>query len=379
MAREYGVTWNTNDSVLCLLGGCLIGCTAAIRMLLFGKITGSSGLLKQVIKLSTDINDDRISAFLFCLGLVITGIISNHFLYETFDDLQHLPFVSLVFAGLLVGSGTTIGNGCTSGHGICGIARFSWRSLIATCSFMVAGIVTAIVHDTQSYYPPFENNQDWNKIHIVFWTTLVVMAILLIIGKQLQNNTNANTNTIKYFRFISEYLLGMAFAFGLVIANMTKVSATISFLDLRYWNPALAFVMMSGIGCAAITFYYIGSSNMSPNRRTSKNATTASSNDKPWLYDTFTLPTSTDIDIPLILGSVMFGAGWGLMGACPAPAITNLGSSKSGLLPFIYICFVILGMTLATIIIDYKNSISSNNNKDNKVSGGGNAQVVSTL
>ena len=120
--------------------------------------------------------------------------------------------------------------------------------------------------------------------------------------------------------------------------------------------------MMSGIGVAAIVFYFIGVSNMSP--------TSKKEGGKPWLFDTFSLPASTDVDVPLVVGAVMFGCGWGLMGACPAPAITNLGSRASGALPFAYIAFVIVGMTIATLLLDYKAKISINSSsttKDSKV------------
>lgn len=104
------------------------------------------------------------------------------------------------------------------------------------------------------------------------------------------------------------------------ISNMTKLSATISFLDLNVWNPALMFVMGGSIVVSAPFFYYFKENSIAP-----------------LVLSSWSLPTLTIIDLNLLVGAAMFGTGWGLVGACPGPAIVNLlGNSVSGYYPIIY-------------------------------------------
>ncbi len=127
-----------------LAGGALIGLAAALLLLLNGRIAGISGIAGGVILPS---KGDFFWRALFVLGLVVGG-----FIYQWLgvgSGVDHIEAVvgrrELVVAGLLVGIGTTVGSGCTSGHGICGLARGSARSLVATLSFMLAGFTTVYI------------------------------------------------------------------------------------------------------------------------------------------------------------------------------------------------------------------------------------------
>lgn len=120
------------------LGGVLIGLSAAILILLNGRIAGISGILGNILTAEKDEKSWRI---LFLLGLILSPIV--------FSPLLPLPpikmdvgILQIAIAGLLVGFGSRMGSGCTSGHGVCGISRLSKRSIIATACFMTAGIIT---------------------------------------------------------------------------------------------------------------------------------------------------------------------------------------------------------------------------------------------
>lgn len=122
-----------------LIGGMLIGAAAVILYWFNGRIMGVSGITS---KLLTKPNKDFWWRFAFVFGLVSGG-----FIYQRWFPVSVVINASgwiLVVAGLLVGIGTVIGNGCTSGHGICGIARLSKRSIVATIVFMVTGILTVL-------------------------------------------------------------------------------------------------------------------------------------------------------------------------------------------------------------------------------------------
>jgi len=126
-----------------LFGGILIGLGASLFMLLNGRIAGISGMLKGLLPPSTVLDNSWRVAFV--IGLVSAGLA-----YQALVPTRSLPAentspIILVLGGLLVGFGTAMGSGCTSGHGVCGLSRFSLRSLIATVIFLSTGIVTVYV------------------------------------------------------------------------------------------------------------------------------------------------------------------------------------------------------------------------------------------
>lgn len=127
-----------------LLGGILIGLSAALLMLLNGRIAGISGIIGRAFPL--DQSNDLGWRLFFLTGLLL-GPLSVRLVDGNEADIRiDTPLPVLVIAGLLVGYGTNLGGGCTSGHGVCGLARLSPRSAAATLIFMVvAGITVYIV------------------------------------------------------------------------------------------------------------------------------------------------------------------------------------------------------------------------------------------
>lgn len=124
-------------------GGMLIGLAAVMLMLLNGRIAGISGITAGLLSLSPAV-PDRGWRLAFVAGLVAAPLGLAQVLGTPAMTVAAPPLV-LALAGALVGFGTVLGNGCTSGHGICGIARLSPRSLVATGVFMAAGIATVFV------------------------------------------------------------------------------------------------------------------------------------------------------------------------------------------------------------------------------------------
>lgn len=121
-----------------LLGGTLIGLGALLLMAGIGRIAGISGIVSQALFN----REDRKWRLAFLAGLLIGPVILGLFLSDLQYSTPDLNGTTLL-AGLLVGLGTAWGSGCTSGHGICGIGRFSLRSIIATLVFMVVGMLVA--------------------------------------------------------------------------------------------------------------------------------------------------------------------------------------------------------------------------------------------
>lgn len=127
--------------VSALLGGALIGVAATLLLLLNGRIAGVSGIAGGLLRPATG---DVIWRALFLLGLMIGA--GGYGLVDQVPIRIDASLPILVLGGLLVGFGTQLGRGCTSGHGVCGIARLSPRSIVATLVFMIsAGLTVYLV------------------------------------------------------------------------------------------------------------------------------------------------------------------------------------------------------------------------------------------
>ena len=125
-----------------LLGGVLIGLAAALMLLGIGRIAGVSGIAARATGLSGG-SLQRGAAWAFIVGLPLGALIVMGM--KGGLEASFASPVFLIIAGLLVGFGTRLGSGCTSGHGVCGMSRFSQRSIVATLTFMAAGIATVAV------------------------------------------------------------------------------------------------------------------------------------------------------------------------------------------------------------------------------------------
>lgn len=122
-----------------LIGGSLIGLSIVLLLWLNGRIAGISGIFHGIF---TPHRNDFLWRILFLIGLMIGSLTYSIFPQIQFVPREHYPIVLLVSAGFLVGIGTRLSGGCTSGHGICGIARMSPRSLVATTVFFVFGLLS---------------------------------------------------------------------------------------------------------------------------------------------------------------------------------------------------------------------------------------------
>jgi len=127
--------------VTATLGGILIGLAVVVFFLFNGRLVGISGIAANAL---TEKNN-RFDNILFLLGLVIGPILYSLFTKNEINITISNSFILLIFAGLLVGIGTRISGGCTSGHGISGCGRFSLRSIVATITFMIVGILTVLI------------------------------------------------------------------------------------------------------------------------------------------------------------------------------------------------------------------------------------------
>jgi len=128
-----------------LLGGLLIGAAASLLWLGVGRISGMTGVLSSLFMLTTREQWQRRGwALAFLAGLVLAYPVFWLLGGKIDIEMTSSPLL-WASAGLIVGFGTYLGNGCTSGHGVCGMGRFSVRSMIATVTFITSGILTVMI------------------------------------------------------------------------------------------------------------------------------------------------------------------------------------------------------------------------------------------
>ena len=121
-----------------LIGGLIIGVAVVLFFITTGRLAGISGIVSSTLEK----NENKFSNLLFIIGLVLGPLVFIFFSKNdvVFKMTSSIPLI--IVGGLLVGLGTKIGRGCTSGHGICGISRFSTRSILATIIFMILAMIT---------------------------------------------------------------------------------------------------------------------------------------------------------------------------------------------------------------------------------------------
>ena len=127
--------------VSALTGGLIIGLSVVLFFVLNGRSIGISGIASNFLTSK----NNRMDNFLFLVGLIIGPIFFKLITQDEINISISNSLLLLAIAGILVGIGTRIGGGCTSGHGISGIGRFSLRSIVATVTFMIVGILTVLI------------------------------------------------------------------------------------------------------------------------------------------------------------------------------------------------------------------------------------------
>lgn len=262
------VVASVTDYLSAFLGGLCIGGAAALNMVFMGRITGLSGQFNTVAKFG--LKEGFFWKYAFLVGLISAAVP----LYYTTNDgawnigdwtlrifdseqvaSQDLNYIGWILAGLLVGIGTKLGNGCTSGHGICGLPRLSLRSIVAVCTFMATGFLTA----TSRHYSGYLSNgtywgEDfkgtWKIISGIIAILLFLSCIALAIFRLIKGS-----NKIEKIEMFASWIFGLLLGTGLAISGMCRRTKVTGFLTIsENWDPSLAFVMGGGVMVTAVVF-----------------------------------------------------------------------------------------------------------------------------
>ncbi|KAG2349724.1 DUF395-domain-containing protein [Suillus weaverae] len=305
-----------------LLGGIGIALSVHSLLMLNGSVLGVSGFVHRSLR------GDKAampSAVGLVLGGIAVGIIGDVGTPEPHTASSLLP---MVFSGLLVGIGTRLAKGCASGHMICGLSRFSLRSLVATATFFASAVATThFAHDALGASGSLDwtlgDNQGRQFLGAILslgtlWFAYACLALLngtdnsskLVSGQFPCAGLVPNISQ-SILRHLASFLTSLAFAFSLRLGNMVDPHKVLAFLAIpssSAFDPTLGFVAGSALPLATLLYRYARA-------------------EEPKLGGKWNIPTSTEIDWRLILGSVIFGIGWGIGGVCPGPALVNFGRS----------------------------------------------------
>ena len=285
----------------------LLGLASTTLLLLNGDIMGASGIMSSIVNQPRRTWETQRWKLIF--GASFIGAANLYINFVDPNTLQdngsgrNMSTVGYLVTGFLIGFGTKLGNGCTSGHGICGLPRFSRRSLAAVCTFMCMGMATATLFSTKAVQS--RTMFLFADVPPTSTPNLVVAALFGVapVSAALVFTTRSN-------KTLGAAISGAFFAVGLALSKMVLPSKVLGFLDLSgfssgTYDPSLVLVMAAGLAISFLGYqcrqqYFVA---------------------KPLLADEYTIPCNTVIDLPLFLGASMFGIGWGIGGLCPGPAL----------------------------------------------------------
>jgi hypothetical protein len=303
-----------------VVGGLVIGSSATLFMYLAGKITGISGIAENVVRVSE--GDEWSVSYL--IGLGTAGLVYKIYMPEVFGEPTSLSLPAIVAAGVLTGFGTRLGGGCTSGHGLCGMSRASPRSFTAVMSFMVSGAITAYFTRSTAWKTVLNDNTGRmiTDSHLMLLAPTLAMLggsyLYVHSKKNIQAAAVSGKESFKksatWKQHIISYISGMLFGLGLGYSGMCDPERVLKFLDFTGvdgWDPTLAGVLGGGLLVTSIGFPMLHLNEVS----TCKNIKFGAH------------PDNMKIDWKLVIGSTLFGVGWGLAGACPGPALVSLGGA----------------------------------------------------
>jgi len=283
------------------------------------------------------VKGDR-EALISTLGYIAGGIVVG--LLEAWTGTSPTSFVlsadlgRIILGGLLVGFGSKLSHGCTSGHMISGLSRLSPRSLTATVSFFITGVITATF--LYGGKLPAIGETDWslgdNGIAFLALESvpLIVSALIYYLAPEPipadsklpipSNETtplskDASPRSNSSLRLLAASSAAYAFAIALRLSNLTDPLRVISFLLLpidKAFDPSLFFLAIGALPLS-IALYHFGLRDR-----------------KPRLGGEWGVPQSGKIDAKLVFGAAVFGVGWGITGICPGPGLVNLGRAFVG-------------------------------------------------
>ena len=303
-----------------VIGGLFVGAACGVYMLFSGRIAGCSGSLKAIL-----LGPRETTKIAFTGGLLAGGALMKVLLPSNFSA-PPAPSLLLAFAGLATGIGTALANGCTSGHGLCGLSRFSFRSLVAVPTFMVAAIITTTIASggTVGAFLP------------IGVTPAATTGLAAQLAGGLALALAAGIALLPAKSTAREVYLGLwsggCFAIGLSIGGMVRPSAVTGALGPAAFDGTLWVLFCTALATTFVSFRVAARVGV-------REATVWGAASPP------------PVDRALLLGSVIFGIGWGAGGLCPGPLLVGVGAAPGAPGLLLVLLTVALGMVLSDVVL----------------------------
>lgn len=329
-----------------VLGGAIIGTVVAGHATTHGRVTGVSGALGRALTLA-DGAGGRFTAGALAGGAAAAAAFPGAFAPAVAGALGG-P-VRAAASGFAVGLGAGIGGGCTSGHGVCGLARGSRRSAVATGVFMATAAVvarltrTSAALATEGDAPPVDQRRGLLVLLAAVAVPLAAGVAARVArakedddsgGRGTPLDAGATTTAAAddcapdadggWVGRAAQFAYGSLFSAGLAVAGMTRAGKVAAFLDWlasagRRGDPSLPFVFVGALPLAAVALWRLLSGR--------GRALWVGGAGRHRGHD---LPTASVVDARLLGGAALFGAGWGGAGVCPGPALAMTGAALGG-------------------------------------------------
>lgn len=292
------------------IGALFIQIATTNHYLQLGETIGFSSVISNSV-FKFNINDISL-----CSGLILSSFLTNVYLKDLVPSLPSSNLnlsVLLLYsiAGLLVGIGTKLGSGCTSGHMIGGLSRLRLRSLVAVSTFSSVAIFLVKylnlgkqLTDLPNYYL---NPNDGNLSSIIYLLLLSSGILTYLVFPKLK------VKDTRIWRLLYNFYDGFLFGLGLHVSGMVETTKTIGFLSIltpKQFDPSLIMIVLFTIIPNIFIWRKIK---------------------KPQLSEKFNCATNNSISNKFLIGNVLFGLGWGLLGVCPGPGFINTFHFKSGI------------------------------------------------
>lgn len=324
-----------------LVGGIVLGLSSSALMLLHARINGLSGIIKATVQSGGE--DWQIT---YSAGLAFSGLIASKMfpslLPHNNGDESSISIPVLAIAGLLVGYGTKISGGCTSGHGLCGLSRWSPRSLVAVTTFMATGAISAFLSralQVSDFAATSVSDLSFSNLPLVILPTLGVLGLSYLYNSDIRVK-QPTSQASPFLAHVIAIGCSLTFGFGLMFSQMTDSTRVLNFLDFSSsehgWDPSLMGVMGGGVCITAITYPLMKS--MTGLRSVTENKAVCD------VIKMGAVGQNTVIDTKLITGAALFGLGWGLGGMCPGPAMVLLGAGS--IKAAVFVPGMLLGMMI---------------------------------
>jgi uncharacterized membrane protein YedE/YeeE/glyoxylase-like metal-dependent hydrolase (beta-lactamase superfamily II) len=328
-----------------LLGGILIGLGSVCLLLFTGYLSGMNSMWDTIF-----VNRDDFQYRWKTVWLSVFILIG--LLFSRRNKVETLPISFSAFISFLIlGFGVRMAQGCTSGHGINGLSRLSKRSLVAVSIFFSFAVIVASFFKTLKIK---KNGSITSNVRMA----IILLIIIWNIYSYKKTEKRDEDKKVNYYNLMAIVFSASLFAVGLVISGMFKYSIVKNTINFRSkkWNPKLFVVFGSAVSIALIGYQLIFKYMKSPINKTCEQTYLKQSECK------FILPRRNKIDLKLLLGSSIFGIGWGLTGMCPSTFPIRLGiGDKSAYLGLIGL---FLGYQLENQV---ENIVKLRNNKDSNI------------